>query len=86
MIKIEVGKCYLSRDGRKCFVFNKPECLVDTYEFARVEYDADEMWENKLDRNRYVCNSNGIVYSNDVNPNDEKTLTILSWFDLVEEI
>ena len=31
MVKIEVGKCYLARDGRKCFVYSKPKCLVDTF-------------------------------------------------------
>lgn len=85
MVKIKVGKCYLARDGRKCFVYSKPECLVDTFEFARVEYDTDELWENKLDRKRYICNSNGIVFNGDVNPDDEETLEILSWFDLVKE-
>lgn len=85
MVKIEVEKCYLARDGRKCFVYSKPKCLVDTFEFARVEYDTDELWKNKLDHKRYICNSNGIVFNGDVNPDDKETLEILSWFDLVKE-
>lgn len=85
MVKIEVGKCYFARDGRKCFVYSKPECLVDAFEFARIEYDSDELWENKLDRKRYICNSTGIVFNADVNPDDKETLEILSRFDLVKE-
>lgn len=85
MVKIEVGKCYLARDGRKCFVYSKPKCLVDTFLFARVEYDTDELWENKLHHNHYMCNSDGIIYKDGFDENDQEIMEILSWFDLVKE-
>lgn len=85
MVKIEVGKCYFARDGRKCFVYSKPKCLVDTFLFARVEYDNDKLYETKLQSNRYMCNSDGLIYKDEFDENDQEMMEILSWFDLVKE-
>ena len=57
ILNIEVGKCYLSRDGRKCFVYSKPKCLNDTFLFSREEFPDDVFWETKLDTKFYQCDS-----------------------------
>lgn len=83
ILNIEVGKCYLSRDGRKCFVYSKPKCLNDTFLFSREEFPDDVFWETKLDTKFYQCDSSGNIYKDYC---DNELKEIFKNFDLVEEI